>query len=154
MSTRLTSFFDQKREVIERSRERWLRFAAVSLVMISLVSTGLAQQPSSQVAGRAAKYKHKIERLGVGHSILVETRTKDTTAGHIAEITDSVVVIDEVDQKSKVRVAYTDITYVEGNYGGVGIHGRRVRALRSHIIVAAFAGFIAVLVIALATAKD
>ena len=130
---------------------KFLRSFAALLAILSMVSVSFAQQ-QGKAATRGEKYKQKIVKLGVGHSILVESAGKRAVSGHIAEIKDSSVVIDEVDLKTKIEIAYDDITYVEGNYGGKGITGARVRPKRANILF--IAGIAAIVGIAVAVAAS
>jgi hypothetical protein len=135
------------------TKTKFWRLSAAFLLVLTILPMIYGQRQAKAV-DQGLKYKQKITKLGIGHSILVETSGKRVLAGRIAEIKDSEVVIDEVDLKAKVNVAYDDITYVEGNYGGKGITGARVRPHRANILFIATVGAIIAIGVAVAASSD
>jgi small nuclear ribonucleoprotein (snRNP)-like protein len=122
-----------------------MRFRCAIAVLVSV--SVLAQQPPLT----AQDVKDRLNRIGVGNKLTVETINGDEYHGSLRSMEPQTFSMQEVDLKATKTISYTEVKRVSKNYGGKTVSGHRVSYRRHWItFVVITAGFIALVIVAAA----
>lgn len=121
-----------------------LCLAVIMLGFISASAQTLPGDPSISLDAQSQKIKDKVEKIGLGSNITVVVKGGGKFHGAVANIGDESILVDEVDQKVRVEIKYSEIKKVADGYGPIALGGGRStirkRFIRTIIATSAIIG--------------